>query len=301
METTTCPFCDTAGEPALVDDGWTARRCPQCRLAFLSPRPSAADVTQMYEHDEAHGTASMHLTHFGTSTGRFATRKSLRLIRRHTSGGRFLEIGPGGGEMLRAATAAGFNVGSVELNPMQAEFIRKQLGIPCWDSLTGVEGEFDVVYHCDVLSHFFDPVAAFQRIHQLLRPGGIHVFETGEGDFHERYNRLFPSFQFPDHLYLFSELGLRRLLERSEFRHIKTKRYSLVPQLMFEHSFISRVKRRSGYTADSSTLAATPNRRLLPVLGALSAVRHAVRYGAGRIAPKRRRPQTVIVLAVKDS
>ena len=264
-----------------------------------------AEVAAIYTEDAAHGPAAMHINHFGQSARQLTTRKTVKLLRRYRKSGRLLEIGPGGGELLRQAIAAGYEVAAVELNPIQAEHIRSSLGVPVWQSISDVEERFDIVYHCDVLSHFFDPVTAFKEIRAVLNDGGLHIFETGEGDFHSKYNRLFSSFQFPDHLFLFSQSSLIELLRRTGFTHVKTLRYSIVAQLMLE-KLLSPVKGRalgvddSGAAVSGASVSATKwVTDLKATMFALNWVRHFVRYGVGRIAPHTGRPQTVVVVARK--
>jgi SAM-dependent methyltransferase len=158
------------------------------------------------------------------------------LIKRHASGGALLEIGPGGGGFLSAARRAGFDPYGVELNGQQAQFIGEQLGIPCVTSLDAARdlgpGLFDIAYSRDVLSHFHDPVEDIGEIGSLLRPGGLHVFETGNlGDVAHRHFGRVTVFQYPDHLFFYSERSIRELLRRSGFEYITTYRYSIVPEL----------------------------------------------------------------------
>src|SRR4051794_640908 len=198
-----CPFCDVPGGFRFSQEGWNTLTCPSCRLMFISPRPTAKAVAELYEQDSAHGSSMVHLRHFGTSVGKLSANRALRLIKKDGPAvGRILEIGPGAGSFLIAARDAGYEVAGVELNPVEAEHIRS-LGIPCWSSLDDVEGTFDVVYHCDVLSHLYDPVATFRQIRSMLNPSGFHMFETGEGDINPKYWRLIGNWQLPDHLFTF--------------------------------------------------------------------------------------------------
>jgi SAM-dependent methyltransferase len=305
METITCPFCNLPGNVAISDEGWTARRCPKCRLAFVSPRPTAAEVAAIYTEDGAHSSASTHINHFERSAGQLTNRRTVKLLQRYRKTGRLLEIGPGGGGLMREAIAAGYEVAAVELNHLQAEHIRSTLGVPVWQAISDVEGRFDIVYHCDVLSHLFDPVSVFKEIRAVLNDGALHIFETGEGDFDSKYERLFSTFQFPDHLFLFSQSSLAELLSLSGFKHVKTLRYSIVPQLKFE-KLISRVKGRRGQGVDGSRTAGTGTSVSATNLSgrlthsALAWVRHLARYGLGRMTPRSGRPQTIVVVTRKS-
>ena len=44
---------------------------------------------------------------------------------------------------------------------------------------------------------------------QLLKPGGLHIFETGNlADVDHRYLKLFKAFQYPDHLFFYGDRSL---------------------------------------------------------------------------------------------
>ena len=162
--------------------------------------------------------------------GRLYARHHLRQIRRHARRGRLLEVGAGNGNVLVEARRRGFEVRGLEPNPIQAAFIRDKLGIPCFESLDEVGRDrtvepFDVIYHRDVLSHFFDSLEEFSTLNDLLADGGTMVFETGIGDVDHSYFRLIPLFQLPDHLFFFSDRNIDELLRRTGFIRVATRRY----------------------------------------------------------------------------
>ncbi len=91
---------------------------------------------------------------------------------------------------------------------------------------------FDVVYHCDVISHFVDPVHELRLAHDRLRDGGVLFLETGNlGGVRRRYFSLYPSFQLPDHLFFFSGKNLQDLLIQEGFEVLAMRRYPIGPQL----------------------------------------------------------------------
>jgi SAM-dependent methyltransferase len=305
-----CIFCgDGDGPVALRENGYEAVQCPNCGLIFVSPRPSATLVADLYRQDEAYVSAQSHIAGFGTLIGRLYARHALRQVRRYVTEGRFLEIGAGNGNVLAEARAAGFEAYGIELNPVQAQFIREHLDISCTASVEDLRARlpgvtFDVVYHCDVLSHFFDPIAEFERIHELLAPRGVHIFETGNlGDVKPHYFGLFHRFQLPDHLFFFSERAIDALLDRTGFQRVATHRYSILPQLVLI-SWLRRLRDRirgpatapgSGSRKVRMTPATARSRSVVRTL--LGFVLFVVRYKCGAVARKQGRPQTMIVVA----
>lgn len=294
LETIACPLCGDGGTPFLAQDGWEARRCPTCRILFVSPRPTAEAVAAAYRRGDVHNLPERHLAKSRSLAVRADARFALRHIEKHSPVGRLLEVGPGGGALLAQAQAAGWEVAGIELNPRQAAFIRQELGIECietWDALPGL-GRFDVVYHKDVLSHLPYPVATFSRIRRALKPSGIMVFETGNGDYDRRYLDLIKSFELPDHLFFFSELALDKLLAQSGFALVARSRYDTTVQLRIDR--VSRRVLRRRISSPSSVRASSCDGFVWQVL---ELARHVLRYRIGRMLPAQNRPFTMITIA----
>jgi len=280
------------------------------------PRPTEEAIVNLYGHDAAQVSADLHIA--DEYAKRLHARHHLRILRAIAPGGALLEIGAGAGYFLDEARRAGFDPYALEFNPVQAEHIRTSLGIPCAEaplSAAVFPGQrFDVIYHCDVISHFFDPIAVFRAAYARLRDGGMMVFETGNlGDVDRRYFKFFQRFQYPDHLYFFSTGNLRTLLERTGFEVVGTHRYSILPQLRMQRALrgLKAALRRHVHSPSTHESIvprvhqAAPSRDLesrgrtaFQAAARLSQYfEYLLRYRLGRIAPKAARPQTVIVVA----
>ena len=190
MESIDCIFCSTSEAEARVvveENGFSGRQCPNCGLVYISPRPTLAEISNIYEHENADMAIEAHLR--ADFIKRLHARHTLGILKRHAGGGSLLEIGPGAGYFLRVAREAAFDVRGCELNPLQAEFINRRLGIPCEKALLeeAFPGEtFDVIYHCNVMSHLHDPVGVFHTTNRRLKPGGCVRLETGCAGFSQR-------------------------------------------------------------------------------------------------------------------
>jgi SAM-dependent methyltransferase len=249
-------------------------------------------------------------------------RREVRRLRRHVRGGSLLEIGPGRGTFLRRARDMGFDVHGVELSPVQADFIRSQLGIPCAGSLDAVGDlgvdQFDALYHCSVLSHFHDPVAEFVRFNRLLRPGGLMMFETGNwADVNHKAFRYVDAFQYPDHLFFFGVDSIDSLLSQTGFRRVRTARYSNLPDAMIQAQLTrvqalargsrrrAAIDQRTGGGLESREIEAERKRsRVFSGPGlfarqALDLFYYGLQTTVGSIGFAKRNLQTLIVVAEK--
>jgi SAM-dependent methyltransferase len=311
VESIECVLCESStSEPVIEENGFVGRQCARCGLIFISPRPSREEMEEVYESGEAYLPPEFFATDRDSHVDRVHARRAVRRLQRHVAGGSLLEIGPGSGMFLAEAHRAGFDVCGVELNPTQAAFIRKRRGVPCVSSLEEASSlgpkRFDVVYHRDVLSHFYDPLAEFRKIHELLVAGGHHVFETGNGgDTDHKYFRHFKSFQYPDHLFFYSIRSLDALLQQTGFARVHTYRYSILPEMVLHtqlRHLVRRLRSRSGSeiaTPSNHSSAHASGGVAQTARNALDYVSYSLRYSVGALATDDGHPQSLIVVARK--
>ncbi len=217
----------------------------------------------------------------------------------------------------------GFDVYGIELNQIQADFIDNEMNIPCetkrlHESFN--KKRFDIIYHCNVISHFYDPISEFFEMNKRLNTNGIIVFETGNlGDVKEKYFYLFTGgakkFGYPGHLFFFSEQSIKNLLALTGFEIIKIRRYSILLLLRIIR-ILERIKTiikillgknrkhieipSSQKVYDFSKISKTTNTGLKKMFkNVRSIIFYNMRYRIGYLLPKKGKPQTIIVVAKK--
>jgi SAM-dependent methyltransferase len=298
LETIQCIFCPSTdiSDPVVIrENGWEGRQCSQCRLIYISPRPSPAEIATLYADDSAH-TGLDNLAR-NELHRRLCARHSLRILRNYAQSGRLLEIGAGAGFFLDEARRAGYSVAGIDLNKVQANKMALN-GIECdtrplADAFPGEV--FDIIYHCDVTSHFYDPITEFSIMSRRLKPGGILMFETGNfGDIGRKWYRRIPSFQYPDHLFFLSAGNLPTLLSRSGFQHLRTYGFSRGLEMRLTrqshaHAPVNGQPKR----ASSSEVSTTHKVK--------SIVRYLLTHELGRVIRWASSPQTMIVIARKST
>ena len=309
MEAIKCIFCDQDSDHIVVrENGYCGKKCLECGLIYISPRPSIGEIKDLYGHDQANISAQAHIQ--DKFAKRLYAKRTLQIIKKFARHGSILEIGAGAGYFLDEAKHAGFDVAGIELNGTQAEFIRSQMHIRCeekpLDSQSFGSHKFDVVYHCDVISHFFDPVAEFHNINRKLHGGGLVVFETGNGgDIDAKYFKLIKTFQYPDHLFFFSERNIRSLLESTGFELLRSFKYSLVPQIHLIDLVATVMGEKPRASDLRPTLASASAPKITKRAGGTLAkniyawLAYFLRYKVGSLAPKKGRPQTIVFVARK--
>lgn len=299
MERVSCELCGV-DETTLyaVENGYEAVRCVRCGLVYVSPRPTIDAMKQLYDGLETKIDVTAHIRRRDVKTAQ--ARQSLRVIRREKANGRLLEVGSAAGYLLFEAKKIGYDVQGLDITRPLVEFSRNVLGVPTHEGTLRdapfAEGSFDVVYMRNVLSHLAYPRAEYSRVRSLLRPGGVLIFETG--NVAEVTPEVAGELELPDHLYLFGESTIRRLLELTGFSCRTVSRYGLIEHLGVARALAAPFRRGRGVPS-SPTPGAHPHELPKSTLGGrLEGVAGTVlRYYLGRVLPRRGRRCTLVVVA----
>lgn len=310
LESVDCIFCGP-GPTTLYhrENGYDAVRCDGCGLVFVTPRPTEASMKHLYEGQETKIDLARQITNVEHTTAE--ARRSLALIQAFKTRGDVLEIGCAAGYFLREARRLGFGTTGIELTHPFAHFAREVLGLDVREgSLLGLplaDESFDVVYHRNVLSHLGHPMASFERIHQLLRPDGLMVFQTGNvAELPGEHWAGTAELDLPDHLYHYGEPTLRLLLERTGFEVLRVERYPLIAHEPWIRRLVSRLRAEPGaaearrppaqkpaYTPPNVAPASSPWRELGQLFEGL------LTYELGALVPPEGRRATLKVVARK--
>jgi SAM-dependent methyltransferase len=86
-------------------------------------------------------------------------------------------------------------------------------------------GTFDVVTAFDIIEHVPDPAALIAQIRKVLKPGGLLALTTPDTGHWLRYamGASWPMLQPSQHLVLFSQRAMRRLLRAEDFDPVQSR------------------------------------------------------------------------------
>lgn len=112
-----------------------------------------------------------------------------------------------------SAEAANYAVNKLNLNVSTGSIIQIQAEFP--------ENNFDIVTMIGVIEHLTDPIAVIRKINKILKPGGYLAITTINTKGPIRLFNLKP----PEHLYYFSSKNLSLLLEKENFKVLKSSSY----------------------------------------------------------------------------
>jgi 2-polyprenyl-3-methyl-5-hydroxy-6-metoxy-1,4-benzoquinol methylase len=223
-----CALCGSAeNQPLFAKAGYQLVRCVRCELVQVANPPSDEELARIYSFDTGYhqGVQSARLDklHLGEA------RKHHGFVSAELEPGRLLDVGCSVGAYLRVAREQGWQVVGLEFSRDTSEIARSQHGL---EVVTGSladhpfpPGSFDLVTLWDVIEHLRDPVAALERAHELLRPGGVLAMSTPniDGLFPRasyplaRWIRYWPHPEPPHHLFQFSKRTIEGLLDRAGF------------------------------------------------------------------------------------
>jgi ubiquinone/menaquinone biosynthesis C-methylase UbiE len=144
-------------------------------------------------------------------------------LQAHAPGPRLLDVGFGGGAILRTARAYGFEVHGIDREESRDEELRERFGRRLHRTTLGdapvTGGPFDAVVMSHVIGSLPDPVASMCQIRLAMAPGGVIYLSVPDVEsvqfkiLGKRWEPISPLLQ---HQY-FNERSLPRLLERSGF------------------------------------------------------------------------------------
>lgn len=313
METIPCIFGHGfSDEVAITENGFQGRRCTSCSTIYISPRPERTEVFDLYSHDKAYVPASHHIG-FNPGARLAAQRHFAALHRKHPFSPAappksMLEIGCGGGHLLEIAKRHGIAAHGIELNPFQAKVVTEKLGIPCetveFTKNSFGTKQFDIIFHCDVTSHLFDPIGDFTAMRGKLTENGWLVFETGNGaDVDPKYYKYFNRWQYPDHLFFFGESSIRELLSRAGFSRIHISSRSILPELALLR-LLRRLAKRPALKENRNSVTAKTTASLPPLRARIfrTVFAHAldfVKWGIGSRLRNPSHPRTMLIWAAK--
>ena len=239
MEKVACCVCLSLEATFFKElEGYRFYRCHGCTLVYMSPRPHAKTLRNLYdEHYFCSNDPRIGYEVYEKDVNSLSYKSSRLLadIERHVSSGRILDIGCAHGFLLRVAREKGWEVEGIEPASTVAERVQEELGVMVHGDLFKAgfaEGQFDAITMWDVVEHLPNLKESMLEIRRILRRGGILSIVTPDlGSFAARLlaERWEEMRKMPEHIYFFNRRSLRHLLEAGGFTPLE---WSTVGKLM---------------------------------------------------------------------
>ena len=161
---------------------FTLFRCTETGFMFCNPRLKESAAKKFF----AHGFLEEYYEEVEAS---FEKRKELgykdvteKIAGFLNKGDKVLEIGCGTGPKLRILRDEyGFEVDGLEISPIASKYHEKHnlnVQIESIESFEAEDEHYDCVFMWSVADHFADPMAAFKKCADLLKPGGTFLMAS---------------------------------------------------------------------------------------------------------------------------
>ena len=227
-----CPVCATAENVAFYHrvEGFDYVRCTTCELIFIDQVAPTSELYTAYDGGWWKAFRRKLMAPFRTFDQIPNLQKSLdrasiifdfvgRFAPKPTAPGTFLDIGCNKGFLLVKALEAGYNVFGIELVAVLLEPFRRKFPRFAKQVVAGrfmdVQRDFsnelfEVITAIDVIEHLEDPNVDFDTIFRILKPGGVFVIQTPDGDSRQahRDQAHWGALKPLEHLQLFSRKNL---------------------------------------------------------------------------------------------
>lgn len=228
-------------------DEFDVRRCRQCGLIYLNPRPAGSSLGLFYPDsynvynqptDEPAPTGRGGLAGLNDrlwlTIARAKIREKQRLIRRFAPRpGRLLDVGCASGKFLATMRTQGWEIAGLEMSTLAVERARQALGpvveAGTLETAPWPDATFDLITLFHVFEHVPDPVGALRKIRALLRPGGVLIVLVPNGaswEFRALAARDPNPLDIPRHFYHYTPATLRRLALKAGLHVLAVKPFS---------------------------------------------------------------------------
>lgn len=189
-------------------------KCRQCGLIYMNPRMTDQAIQRFYDTVYAIPGASTQFESHQQERANYILGTTETFL--NVSKPMLLDIGCGGGQLLKIAQQRGWEVTGSELSSVAAESASQALGIPIYhgDFRDMAPVKVDVITMKSVVEHLREPMNYLQAAVDLLKPGGVIFFNVPNYNSWERYfaqstKQLWRGFII-EHLYYFTPSLIRR-------------------------------------------------------------------------------------------
>lgn len=213
-----------------LKDPYEVQECKNCKLRWLSPRPSPAAYMQLYENEDYLSSEETYTELAKERAPYFNSRvKKIETYFPNKNKIDILDYGAATGEFVNEALKCGHKTEGIELSVEARADAKKLYNIDLSSmSLDGLEdNSFDVIHMNHVFEHLGDPNKALAECKRVLIDGGLLIIEIPQQFYNDldRLKKLLGmkarvSFNIYSlhHTYFYTPNSLNKVLENNDFQ-----------------------------------------------------------------------------------
>jgi len=221
LETVACNLCGSRRYTTVYempdvrlfpDEYFTVVECNECGLGFVNPRPDRQEIQKYYPRDyyqnEESASFARYLRKRFTQQARY-----LKEVEERPGPRKLLDVGCFNGEFPRFMAARGWDVSGVEISEVSRRIADFPVFTEEFNEIPVHEPAYDAITAWAVLEHVHDPMAYFQKASQVLKKGGLFVFQMP--NFISTASRCLFWEDVPRHLYFYTRETVAQYLEKT--------------------------------------------------------------------------------------
>jgi SAM-dependent methyltransferase len=255
LETIACNLCGSRRYTAIYempdarhffDEYFTVVECNECGLGFVNPRPDRSEIQKYYPRGYYQNDES-------ASFKRYLQRRFMQQAQylcgceNIPSPRRLLDVGCFNGEFPRFMRARGWDVTGVEISEVSERITDFPVLTQEFSEIPVNQPSYDAITAWAVLEHVHDPMSYFQKVAQVLKPGGLFVFQVP--NFISTNSRCLFWEDVPRHLYFYTRETVQKYLEKSglvlEKEDNRGNVYKSTPAGLLSYMFRTQVQHRA--------------------------------------------------------
>jgi len=208
-------------------------KCRKCHSIFPNPMPYPSGEDVRYSDVGNYFEEVMRITHEGAiATGTKLLTEAEKFLGFR---GKFLDVGCGRGEIVKAADNLGWEAKGCDISQQYVDYARNENKV---DAVAGTveelnfpENFFDFISLVEVIEHLYNPLSTISELHRILKKDGILYLSTpNEESVYQTFGNLYYKLQGKKwvvnlcptwnlyHILGFSPRSLTYLLENNGFK-----------------------------------------------------------------------------------
>lgn len=241
---TECPICGNSEfKTHITTRDWLVSKeefhileCSSCSFRFTQDAPSPEKIAPYYDSEEyvEHSDTKKGIIYSIYHVARvWMLKYKHRVIQKHVSGNRVLDVGSGSGYFADFMMSKGYDVTGVEISEKARALCKDNFGLEVFTPTQFLEDKvgsgFDLITLWHVLEHVYTLDEYFDRFRSSLSDEGklILALPNSNSTDVSIYNEYWAAYDVPRHLWHFTQKTITKLADKQGFELIETRRLPL--------------------------------------------------------------------------